>query len=116
MKTSMMAGKLDTEITSAELLRLIKAGKAPAIIDVRSVHEFQRGHVPGAKLIPFWKLLTGSPPIPAPTNDPIVLYCAYGGRAQMAAAALRRRGFRHLLYLKGHMAGWRRSGHPLETT
>ena len=104
-----------SEIAASELLALIEAGAAPTIIDVRSRREFQQGHVPGARLMPFWKLLTGSPRIPASAEDSLVLYCGYGGRAYLAGAALRRRGFQRVAYLKGHMAGWRRSGLPQET-
>ncbi len=103
-----------SEIAASELLALIKAGAAPTIIDVRSRREFQEGHVPGARLMPFWKLLTGSPKIPAAAEDLVVLYCGYGPRAYLAGAALRRRGFQRVVYLRGHMADWRRSGLPQE--
>jgi rhodanese-related sulfurtransferase len=102
------------DIAASELLALINAGAAPTIIDVRSRREFQEGHVPGARLIPFWKLLTGSPEIPAAMDDPVVLYCGHGPRAHLAGAALRRRGFRRVTYLDGHMAGWCRSKFPQE--
>ena len=104
------------EIAASELLALIEAGAAPMIIDVRSQREFHNGHVPGARLMPFWKLLTGAPQIPASVEDPLVLYCGYGPRAHLAGAALRRRGYQRVAYLTGHMADWRRSGLPEETT
>ena len=100
---------MHSEIAASELLALIEAGAAPTIIDVRSRREFQKGHVPGARLLPFWKLLTGSPQIPASAEDPLVLYCELGPRAHLAGGALRRRGFQRVAYLKGHMAGWRRA-------
>ena len=104
-----------SEIAASALLALVKAGAAPTIIDVRSRREFQEGHVPGAKLVPFWKLLTRSPKIPASKEDLLILYCAHGPRAYLAGAALRRRGFQRVTYLRGHMAAWRRAGLPQET-
>jgi rhodanese-related sulfurtransferase len=48
--------------------------------------------------------------VPGSADDPLVVYCGYGPRAWMAGAVLRRRGFRHVMYLAGHMHGWRRAG------
>jgi rhodanese-related sulfurtransferase len=103
-----------SEISASELLASIKAGDAPRIIDVRSQQEFDEGHVPGATLIPFWKLVTGSQSVPATPREVLVLYCGHGPRAYLAGSALRRRGFEHIVYLKGHMTGWRRQGLPVE--
>ena len=110
----MPRGETHSEISASELMALIAAGAAPTIIDVRSGREFQEGHVPGARLMPFWKLLTGSPKIPASPKDLLVLYCGHGPRAYLAGAALRRRGFQRVAYLRGHMAEWHRSGLPQE--
>ena len=101
-------------MTGSDLLARISAGTAPAVLDVRSRAEFRRGHVPGALHIPFWKLSRPAP-IPIPPDEPVVVYCGYGPRAWMAGAALRRRGFRRVLYLEGHMAQWRRAGLREET-
>jgi rhodanese-related sulfurtransferase len=108
------ARRRNSEIAAQELLALIEAGTAPIIIDVRSRREFQEGHVPGARLLPFWKFLTGSPEISASPKERLILYCGHGPRAYLAGAALRRRGFQQVTYLRGHMAEWRRSGLPQE--
>jgi rhodanese-related sulfurtransferase len=102
-------------MTASNLLALISAGTAPAVLDVRSTAEFTRGHVPGALHIPFWKLLNRPTRIPIPLDEPLVVYCGHGPRAWIAGAALRRRGFRRVEYLEGHMSQWRRAGLPEET-
>ena len=99
---------MPTTITPPALLARIDAGTAPAIVDVRSRWEFTRGHVPGARHIPFWSL-------PARTSElssvnPVVLYCGHGPRAYFAGAVLRLAGFRQVQYLEGHMRQWRRAG------
>jgi rhodanese-related sulfurtransferase len=99
-------------IRASELLSLVERRTAPLILDVRSRAEFLRGHVPGAVHVPFWRLLL-HPRIPAGPTDPIVVYCGHGPRASLAAAALRRRGFRRVACLAGHMAGWRKHGLPV---
>ncbi len=103
-----------SQITAHDLMALIEAGAAPTILDVRSQQEFDQGHVPGATLVPFWKLLTGSPALKASPGDLLVLYCGHGPRAYLAGSALRRRGFERIVYLNGHMSGWRRQQLPVE--
>jgi rhodanese-related sulfurtransferase len=98
-----------SRITGAALIAQIEAGAAPAIIDVRSRREFMRGHVPGATHIPFWLMPARIAQVPASRAQPLVLYCGHGPRAYMAGAALRAAGFRQVLYLEGHMRGWRRA-------
>ena len=92
------------------LLAEIDAGMAPTILDVRSRTEFARGHVPGALHIPFWAVAARTAEISVARADPLVVYCGHGPRAWIAAAALRRRGFTRVIYLAGHMAGWRKAG------
>jgi hydroxyacylglutathione hydrolase len=101
------------EIESSELLARIRKGSPPVILDVRSALEFSGGHVPGAIHVPFWSTFFRQ--IPARDEDPVVVYCGHGPRAQMAATALLARGFRNLRLLRGHMSEWRRAGLPVET-
>jgi rhodanese-related sulfurtransferase len=99
-------------MTAAELSSMIAAGKAPAIVDVRSEWEFERGHVPGATHIPFWNIASHIDEVPTAKNKQIVVYCGHGPRAQWAAAALKKRGFENVVLLDGHWAGWVREGRP----
>jgi len=103
------------ELVDAQaLVALIEAGTAPAIVDVRSRWEFERGHVPGARWLPFWKIGSHLHEMTASRSDPVVVYCGHGPRAQWAAAVLRRRGFAHVILLEGHWARWLREARPQE--
>ena len=93
-------------ISPEALLARIEAGNAPVVLDVRSPQEFAEGHVPGAVNFPFMRARDRSIPVPASPDDEIVVYCAHGPRAWIAGAALRRRGFVRVGYLKGHIRGW----------
>jgi rhodanese-related sulfurtransferase len=99
----------------SDLLQRISAGTAPAILDVRSRAEFDAGHVPGALHVPFWKLVSQPPSLSLSPDETIVVYCGHGPRARLAGAALRRRGFRRVEYLEGHMSQWRRAGFPMNS-
>jgi rhodanese-related sulfurtransferase len=97
-------------IPGPDLLALIDGGKAPAILDVRTKWEFERGHVPGAMHVPFTAAAARLTKLPARRGAAIVVYCGLGPRAWIAGMALRRLGFEHVTYLKGHMRGWRQAG------
>jgi rhodanese-related sulfurtransferase len=96
-------------MTPAALLAQIDRGDAPVVLDVRSAEEFATGHVPGALNLPFTSVLTGSDPR-VNKSATVVVYCGHGPRAWMAARSLRRRGYAHVVYMRGHMAEWRRAG------
>lgn len=101
-------------ITPKALAEQIESGHAPVILDVRSRGEFEGGHVPGAIHVPFLDVRGHAASLPASTGEPIVVYCGHGPRAWIAGAALRRRGFRRVIYLAGHISGWRKAGLPEE--
>ena len=100
-------------LTPDALMERIAAGDPPVILDVRSKHEYDAGHVPGAVHVPFWRIGRHSQTFAATRESPIVLYCGHGPRAHIAGAALRRRGFTNILYLAGHMKKWRAMKLPL---
>ena len=102
---------MSAERVSAEaLLRRIDSGMAPIILDVRSWMEFARGHVPGARHIPFWRISRQIDALAASRDAEVVVYCGHGPRASVAGRALRRKGFPHIVYLDGHFSRWRRAG------
>ena len=98
---------VSSQITARALIAAIDCGTAPEIVDVRSRREFRRGHVPGARHIPFWLLPARVAQIPTARTSPVVLYCGHGPRAYVAGAVLRLAGFRDVRYLQGHMRQWR---------
>ena len=102
-------------MTASDLLSRIDAGAAPVVVDVRTRREFQRGHVPGAINHPLHSLLLHPADLPAALDEPVVVYCGHGPRARMAAAMMRRAGFRRIDLLDGHMARWREDGFREET-
>jgi len=102
-------------VSSGDLLARIRAGTAPAVLDVRSRAEFLAGHVPGALHVPFWAIAFRRRRIPAAPGEPVVVYCGQGPRAGMARAALSLVGFTRVLDLDGHWEGWVRDRLPTET-
>ena len=101
-------------ISAADLAARIDRGDALRILDVRSGAEFAAGHVPGAVNIPFNQVLAGVDAVPGSPEEDVFVYCGHGPRAYMAAAALRKRGFRRIVYVSGHFSGWQRAGLRIE--
>ena len=97
-------------ITAEALLDRIASGTAPVILDVRSRAEFARGHVPGARHIPFYLISRRIGEVIAAKDTDIVVYCGHGPRAVVAGLALRRKGYSRVSYLEGHFSRWRREG------
>src|SRR5512139_4076853 len=108
--------RAQSHVTADELLAAIQAGESPVIVDVRSQGEYDSGHVPGARHIPFYSLFVRAGEIQAGPDDPVVIYCEHGPRAGMAKVGLRLAGFSQVRYLDGHMSRWKERGLPMETS
>ena len=109
------ADDASTHISPDELLAEMQSGSAPLIVDVRSQSEYTAAHVPGAIHIPFYAAYARRSEIPSSADAPVIVYCEHGPRAGVAKLLLRAAGFEHVVYLEGHMSGWKRRGLPVET-
>lgn len=88
--------------------RKYMADKPPAeltILDVRQPNEYEKGHIPGAKLIPLPDLTARLDEIDP--NKATVVYCAMGGRSRVAAQMLAGKGFGKVYNLSGGFKGWK---------
>ena len=62
------------------------------LLDVRTASEFNNGHIEGSKNIPFNAIdqkIDG-----LDKNKPVIVYCAMGGRSNIAASKLKSKGFK----------------------
>ncbi|HBA89295.1 MAG TPA: rhodanese-like domain-containing protein [Geobacter sp.] len=96
-----------------ELLRRMKKGDPPAIVDVRTGMEYHRGHIPGAIHAPTWKIMLFMAPLPSDKRTEMVLLCELGPRAAIAKSLLGFLGYRNTTLLEGHMSAWRRASLPM---
>ena len=97
-----------------ELLASINSGTAPTIVDVRTQSEYESGHVPGAIHLPFYSVWTHNDDIKASPNNRVVVYCEHGPRAGLAKFGLWTAGFSNIVYLDGHMSGWKERKLPIK--
>ena len=111
---SACAGNGNSHVSPDELLASIKSGTAPTIVDVRTQGEYDSGHVPGAIHLPFYSVWTRNDAIMASPKDRVVVYCEHGPRAGLAKFGLWTVGFKNIVYLEGHMSGWKELKLPIE--
>lgn len=100
-------------VARPEIARRIKRGEV-IVIDVRPEVEFEAGHLPGARSVPFSEL--GKRLKELPRSKEIVAYCRgpYCVFADDAVRLLRKRGYR-AARLEDGFPEWREGGFPIET-
>lgn len=84
-----------------------------AIVDVRAASEWEQGHIPGATHIPLSELADRLAELP--TDRPLVLQCAGGGRSMIAASLLQAHGVAGVVNLSGGYTAWLKAGLPTES-
>jgi rhodanese-related sulfurtransferase len=98
------------ELPPEQLAEMLEGGKVD-LIDVRREHEWEAGHIPGARRVEVNDL-----PAEAERLDrerPVVLYCRSGSRSELAAEGLSAGGF-DAHALAGGISAWAEQGRPLE--
>jgi adenylyltransferase/sulfurtransferase len=93
-------------ITPVELKEKIDAGDKFELIDVREPHEWEIVRIPGAKLIPKDKILSGEAFAEIPQDRQTILYCKSGVRSAEALSALQKAGFSNAVHVGGGVTGW----------
>jgi len=101
-------------VTHDEMLRMIDAGTAPMILDVRTAEEFAEGHVPGAINISHDELADRLAEIEAAKEAGVIVYCRSGRRAGIAEELLLGEGYANVQHLEGDMLAWLEANQPVE--
>lgn len=85
------------------------------VISVDPSDVYLRGHVPGAAWIGRGRLELGIDRAAPDKDRRVVLTCADGVQSTLAAATLRRLGYRAAVVLDGGLAAWKAAGLPVES-
>ncbi len=100
-------------VTQDELVAAQKAGDDILILDVRSIDEFDSGHIKNAVNIPVNELHERIQELKTYKEKDVIVHCAMGPRAYKAEAFLLQSGFTRVKHLKGDMNAWRKRGLPI---
>jgi hydroxyacylglutathione hydrolase len=99
------------QLTPAEFVEVTR--DAPMhVVDVRTVEEWNTGHIRGAQHIMGGGLAERLAELPRQTTLAIV--CGSGYRSTVAASVLERAGFDDIVNITGGMAAWEHAGLPVE--
>ncbi|NUQ19917.1 MAG: MBL fold metallo-hydrolase [Gemmatimonadaceae bacterium] len=98
-------------VSPRELARRMETDE-PYVLDVRAVHEWAAGHLPGVPNLPLASLPDRLEEIPR--DQPIVLQCQSGTRSIIAASILQAAGFENVADLETGYKGWVAAGLPVQ--
>jgi len=99
------------QISAEEVYVIIIEEKDFLILDVRTIEEYNEGHIEGSKLIPVSEL--GSRLNELPQDKPIIVYCKSGNRSNTAANILIENGFKKIYDMGGGILEWQENSFPL---
>lgn len=103
-------------ISVEETQNLLAADSGVRLIDVRSAGEFTSVRIPGSRNIPLEVLRGKRNELDANHDDPVVLVCAAGPRAQQAREVLASHGWDQARVLDGGIKSWQSASAPVETS
>ena len=89
------------------------ADSAPILVDVREQNEFALMRVPGSVLMPLSTLETTYAQLP--TDRPLLIMCAVGGRSARATDFLLANGYPEAVNVAGGITAWNAAGLGIRT-
>lgn len=98
------------EITVGDLLKRLQSGEKPLIIDVREQHEWDAGHIDGARLMPLATVEKQVAAAGIAKEQEIILICRSGNRSAQAYEILQAQGYTNLKNVSGGMTDWAKIG------
>ncbi len=107
----MGSGKSDYgNVDVGEARDLIAEKPGLVILDVRTVSEFESGHLEGAINIPVEVLSSHLSELNL--DDELLVYCRTGNRSTTAVGILRENGYDQIYHMDGGIAAWNSAGFP----
>lgn len=101
-----------TALTPAGLTQLINRDNA-LLIDLSSQQDFEKGHIPGARLVTPSQFDPESKELVKARELPVALVCKNGQASAQAARRLKKAGFAKVFWLEGGLGAWNEAQMPL---
>jgi len=98
------------EISVDDLKKMQDSCEDFTLIDVREREDAEKGTIPGAVNVPRGVLEHNIDQVTTDKDRKIVCYCGGGSRSALAAASLKKMGFKNAISLAGGYRGWKKSG------
>ena len=101
LKTGLTRGINSIDIDYNMLQDTIKNDSNTILLDVRSIQEFNEGHLLGALNLPLGELKNKASLLIPNHGQTIIVYCQMGGRSKKASNILIKMGYTNVYQLKG---------------
>ena len=99
-------------LTPAGLTQLINRNNA-LLIDVSSIQDYEKGHVPGARHVAMSQFDPENKDLAKARELPVAIYCKTGQTSGTAAKRLKKAGFSDVYTLDGGLRSWMEAQLPL---
>ena len=96
----------DTEISAEEAKRILAQDSNAILLDVRSIAEYNEGHILGAIVITDYELEKDILRVITDKNETIMVYCTKGARSKKAVTLLRSLGYMNSYSITGGLESW----------
>lgn len=93
------------KITAEEAKKLIDSGDYGIILDVRTLEEYENGHIQGAILLPYDEITTKADTVISDKDEVVLVYCRSGKRSAVASEELINLGY-NKVYDFGGIIDW----------
>lgn len=100
------------EVGQMTVHEMAGAGPDLQIVDVRSLGEWQKGHVPGAVRMFLPELREKAAALDS--RKPVAVYCESGYRASIGTSVLKQEGFLNVSNVPGSWQAWKKAKLPIE--
>ena len=105
---------LSAHVNAADFKTAVESGKYK-LIDIRTLDEYNSGHIKGADQIDFYQTGAFSDYLDTlDKNQKYIIYCRSGNRTGQALNIMAQKGFKYVSDLSGGINSWNASGYPLE--
>ena len=94
------------EIDAQTLAHRLAGSDPPQLLDVRSVTEFEGGHIAGSVLVPITALKGRVEGLELRRDRSVVAICAHARRSIPAVRLLQQAGYQDVVQLQGGMVAW----------
>lgn len=91
--------------------KLIQERQNLIFLDIRTDSEYKQGAIEGARHVPMMQIIKGDATFAL--GEPILLYCAVGGRSFGIGQLLRAKGHKEIYHIEGGIVAWSKAGLPV---
>lgn len=89
------------DIDIKEMMEILKTNDNAILLDVRSIQEYNEGHIMGSINIPLYDLTKNVNSQIKDREKTIIVYCSSGIRSRKAIQILKRLGYKNLYNIEG---------------